>query len=122
MPLQAAGVAVCADVHVSEAWQRCLAAWAAALHHAIQRVADSREKSSIPGNWIERWLLRRIEGGIVEVIGALIALAIRSVQADAHPQVQSQLLGDPPVVLEIRLDGLVAVVILNLGVPLLVAG
>ena len=54
----------------------------------------------------------------IEIEGKLLFIPIRTEQADAQPQIERQVTGDVPVILEVRLQNFVAVVILEPSVLL----
>src|SRR5262249_14164238 len=100
-------------------------ALATALHDAVEGVAaDERAVERIVWiGWIEgaaRFRARR-ESCRAEAECALIALTVRTEEADAQTQVQGQIFRNAPVILEIGLEDFVTVVVLVELVPLLVA-
>src|SRR6266849_4892638 len=103
MPLQAAG----------------RNSWRSTLNHARHRadVLASR-KRQCSGVRIDGRCLGRVICGRIEVENLLVALAIGSKKTYAQTQVQRQTAADSPIVLEIGLQNLVAVVILLLELRL----
>ena len=80
----------------------------AALHNSVERIPNDQ-----PGRGIGAARARNVTSD-VEVVFVVIALAVSSEQAHPQPEVQSQMAGNVPVILEVRLEDLVAVVELGL--------
>src|SRR5580700_5149156 len=98
----------------------------AALDNAIERIAGTRcERPRAAGDGpgaVDNGRGATNKGGGFEVKGILILLTVGSKEAHTQAEVEGQFLSDAPIVLEVGLKNLVAVVVLNGGVPLLIAG
>src|SRR5882724_7048318 len=87
-----------------------------ALDNAIEGIAgirfESARASGDASGVVDNGRSASNEGGGFKIKGIFIPLAVRSKQTHTQAEVDGKFLGDPPVVLEIGLENLVAVVIL----------
>src|SRR6267154_397729 len=92
---------------------------APALNDAVEGIASARNESAFlarDGTVVESRRRSGLERVWIEAESVAIALTVGSVEAQAQTEVKSELFGDAPVVLEVRLDDAIAVVILCLEV------
>ena len=101
----------------------CRDAVHSALHDSVVGITGIRDNCALlAGNRAIDVELRRrgkLVRGRFEVIRLVVLLAVSSKHAHAQPQVQSESLGDMPIVLEIRLHDLVPVVVLGFKIGLI---
>src|SRR5579871_6914351 len=98
----------------------------AALNLTIERISNPRhQRARLASDGAIDVNLRSIGwivGCRIEVIGLLVFFPISTVEADAQSQVQCQVSSNVPVILEIRLHDLVAVVVFQLQISLTIRG
>src|SRR5579872_3079253 len=93
-----------------------------ACHHAVKRVSGIRNESALlPGDGAVNIELRRgcgVVGRWPPVRNQMISLPERAIETDADAEVQSEVLEDVVVVLEVGLEDLEVDVIFRLGICL----
>src|SRR5882757_1623755 len=105
----------------NQTWDKGSATRAPALNDAVEGIASARNESAFlarDGTVVESRRRSGLERVWIEAESVAIALTVGSVEAQAQTEVKSELFGDAPVVLEVRLDDAIAVVILCLEVDL----
>ena len=95
---------------------------AATLHHAIERIAASIQRSRLGGvgavGIIHQGRIRRVPRRWIKIERPMVTLAISPEEAEPYSQIQGQPPGRMEVILEIRFQDFIAVVILGLGAGL----
>src|SRR5260370_6456099 len=100
-------------------WNRTCASRTTALHESQEGIAAPGNETAITGKGRGRGSPCIVHGRL-KVERSLGDSTTGSKQAEAEPQVQSQALGEAPVVLEVGFEDFIAIVILHDGAGLCV--
>src|SRR6266850_2271687 len=117
MSLEAASIRGRSDAGSPETRKSYRSSRSSTLNHAVEGIANPWCQGSIA---LKGGGAGGRESGRFKVVGAPVTLAIGTVEAQAQAKIEGQALGDSPVVLEIGLHDLVAVIILRRKIPLMV--
>ncbi len=127
MALQAAWFVVGANGCPSElagnqAWDKGSATRAAALDDAVEGIPSAGNEGAYLASGgavpVEGWRVAVLERSRIKAEGVPVAFAISAVEAQTQAEVESKFLGDPPIILEVGFDDVVAVVVFGLKIDL----